>query len=163
IRNPVESHPIPTASRDLLPKPCLLYPERVIEYPDPFEFEEGLYERIEASESLMQAVDLIQPLAVAPWSVPEDPGELYQFWLSAADGTKVGGYPEWVQDPESPTCSCGARMDLLVMFASCEFDGITWGRWLPIQERDVLTADFELRKPVQSAMDVLFGDAGNLY
>jgi uncharacterized protein (TIGR02996 family) len=163
IRDPVESHPIPTASEDLLPKPCLLYPERVVEYPDPFEFDEGLYGRIEASESLKQAVDLVRPLAVNPWDVPDDAGRLYQCWLSAADGTKVGGYPDWVQDPDYPACSCGAMMDLLVTFSSCEFDGITWGRWLPIQERDLLTAGNEVRGTVQSAMDVRFGDAGNLY
>jgi hypothetical protein len=31
-------------------------------------------------------------------------GWIYDFHLSAAPGTKVGGWPVWVQDPEWPTC-----------------------------------------------------------
>ena len=33
----------------------------------------------------------------------------------------------------------------------------------PIQERDVLAADHDVRKEVQSAVGVTFGDAGNMY
>jgi hypothetical protein len=55
-------------------------------------------------------------------------------------------------------------MELLVMFASWQFDGVTWGRWCPIQERDVLAPghnpDLEM---VAAAMDVMFGDAGIMY
>src|SRR4051794_20707365 len=106
---------------------------------------------------------LVRQLAVGRWELPHAPGRLYQCWLSTADGTKVGGYPDWVQDPAYPPCPCGATMELLVMFSSWEFDGATWGRWLPIQERDVLAADHDVRKEVQSAVGVSFGDAGNMY
>jgi hypothetical protein len=135
----------------------------VVELPDPFELERDVYDRIEASGPLAQALDSVRHLAVGPWHLPEGPGHLYQCWLSTADGTKVGGYPDWVQRPAYPACSCGAKMELLVLFSSCEFDGATWGRWLPIQERDVLTATYAVRKKVQSAMGVTFGDAGNMY
>ncbi len=164
IRDPVRSHPAPTDPvRRYVPKPCLLYSERVVEYPDPFELDEALYDRLQASEPLARAVDLVRPLAVGPWVPPGDAAALYQCWLSTADGTKVGGYPDWVQGPEYPACSCGAVMELLVLFSSWEFDGATWGRWLPVQERDVLTADYRVRTAVQSAAGLMFGDAGNMY
>jgi hypothetical protein len=142
----------------------VLYPEQVVEYPDPFELEEGLYGRIEGSEELQRALNFLQSMPVRGCEFPGDTGRLYQCWLSTADGTKVGGYPDWVQDPEYPSCSCGTTMDLLVMFSSWEFDAATWGRWLPIEERDVLTAKGHKRvNDVQSPANWMFGDAGNMY
>jgi hypothetical protein len=51
----------------------------------------------------------------------------------------------------------------LLTFASWEFDGVTWGRWLPLDEREVLTADYEERNAIQCAPNWMFGDAGCLY
>jgi uncharacterized protein (TIGR02996 family) len=163
ITDPAESHPESSeAEPDYVPRPCLLYPERVVEYPDPFELDDGFDDRIANSGELRRVLESVESPPLAVWRLPGYPGHLYQCWLSAADGTKVGGHPEWVQDPEYPSCSCGATMDLLVTFGSGEFDGASWGRWLPIEDRDVLT-DAPRRRDVIEAAGWMFGDAGNMY
>jgi uncharacterized protein (TIGR02996 family) len=158
------SHPAPSSAEQwYVPKPCLLYPERVVEYPDPFELDHDIDEQIQESSEFERALELVQKMSVGQWSLPDDTEQLYQCWLSTADGTKVGGYPDWVQDSEYPSCSCGKTMELLVMFSSWEFDGGTWGRWVPIEERDVLDANSGQREVVHSAAGWMFGDAGNMY
>jgi uncharacterized protein (TIGR02996 family) len=156
-----------------VPRPCVLFPERVVEYPDPFEFDEGFYSKIAASEELIGALELVRLMRTKSvrrthlkrWGLPwEGAGHLYQCGLSTAAGTKVGGYPDWVQKPAYPACSCGATMQLLVMFASWEFNGVSWLRWLPVEERYVLTdSSVKREKAVCAAAGWMFGDAGNLY
>ncbi|MCY2965056.1 MAG: hypothetical protein NT069_15715 [Planctomycetota bacterium] len=147
-----------------MPDPCLLYPERIVEYPDPFEtIPVPLYELLWDSHVVAIALEYSRQLVTKPWSPLDDASSLYQCALSTADGTKVGGYPDWVQDPWYPKCACGATMDHLVSFSSQEFDGATWFRWLPIEERDVLHAEPPLRQSVQWAANCSFGDAGTMY
>jgi len=55
--------------------------------------------------------------------------------LGAAPGTAVGGWPDWVQDPEYPACeACGKTMTYLLTIASEEADGESWRRWVPVEE-----------------------------
>lgn len=54
-------------------------------------------------------------------------------------------------------------MEHLISFGSGEYDGASWGRWLPVEERDTLTTDFKTRESVNCAADWCFGDAGRHY
>jgi uncharacterized protein (TIGR02996 family) len=166
VQDPADAHPQPEeADEYYVPKPCVLLPERVVEYPDPFEFDLSphLRQALDESMPLQDTLALLQRMPVKKWELPDDVSRLYQCWLSTADGTKVGGYPDWVQAPAYSVCSCGTRMEHLISFSSWEFDGATWGRWLPIEERDVLVSDYEIRNAVQSAAKWSFGDAGTIY
>jgi hypothetical protein len=96
--------------------------------------------------------------------LPGSGSDVYQTALGACDGTKVGGYPDWVQGPHHPQCGCGATMEHLLSFGSWEYDGLTWARWLPIEDRPSLTAnDPNARAEASEAHGMMFGDAGNMY
>lgn len=147
------------------PRPCVLHPERVVEFPDPFELDSELnddIDQLEELENLIEELNETEPPENLHY--PEDgPNEYYQAYLSAAPGTKVGGYPDWVQDPWQPQCKCGQPMEHLVSFDSTEFDGNTWNRWIPLEDRNVLQMDYEATKPVGEPTDWMFGDSGRLY
>jgi uncharacterized protein (TIGR02996 family) len=144
-------------------RPCVLYPERVTEYPDSSELESH-YQSLNENSALVAALEVAKGLKVGGnWSYPDSGSYLYQTWLSAAEGTKVGGYPDWVQDAGYPSCGCGKTMEHLLSFASWEYDGVTWGRWLPVEDRPSLTAEYETREAVGSPHNCMFGDAGNMY
>jgi hypothetical protein len=163
VKDSVGSPPKPIRSvTEYVPRPCSVHPEPVVEYPHIGELSEELTTKIDHAEELKQLLQAMPPPKDV-WRYPHDARSLYQFWLSTAAGTKVGGYPGWIQEPEYPPCPCGATMELLVTFASWEFDGISWGRWLPLDERAVLTASYETRTAVQSGANWMFGDAGSLY
>ncbi len=97
-----------------MPRPCVVHPEPVIEYPHPDDLPDGLAERVNR------------------WG--EEGGGRYWAELSTAPGTKVGGHPRWIQDPEWPLCGCGRRMDHLLTIASGEFG--SQGRWTRLMDRD---------------------------
>jgi hypothetical protein len=102
-------------NEEYLPAPCALHPERVSEYPDGWELDEDLRERVMA------------------WG--EEQGWEYFYHLGAAPGTKAGGWPNWIQDPEYPQCGeCGKTMTYLLTIASWECDGESWRRWVPAEE-----------------------------
>lgn len=134
-----------------------------MEYPDGFEIELGLEQQLTESAALESALAAVRGRRRDGWRFPDDGRTMYFAWLSVADGWKVGGCPDWVQDPAYPVCSCGATMAFLVQCRSTEFDGVSWGRWLPIQDREALTDDYAIRSAVQAAPDVTFGDVGNVY
>ncbi|MFI5492417.1 hypothetical protein [Actinoplanes sp. NPDC051859] len=94
-----------------VPNICGLSPERVRELPYPWELDADLRDRVEA------------------WA--KERGWSYFAHLSAASGTKVGGWPQWIQDPEYPVCHCGTTMTHLITVASGEWDGESWRRWSP--------------------------------
>jgi hypothetical protein len=72
-----------------VPVPCVLHPEPVIEYPHPWDL----------------------PGALAKWAQrwDEEAGGLYWNQLSTTPDSKVGGHPQWIQDPQWPVCGCGRR------------------------------------------------------
>jgi hypothetical protein len=89
---------------------------------------------------------------------------LYWNALSTAPGTKVGGYPRWIQAPQWPVCECGLRMRHLLTIASEEFDGHE--RWLPLEDRDdpKITGRRLLTDRVCWAPHgLMLGDVGSLY
>jgi hypothetical protein len=139
---------------DLIPNPCCLHPEPVIEYPHITELSDQERKKLEA------------------W---ENEGEyIYQFLLSVAPGFKVGGYPRWIQDPEVPTCQCGRRTEHLLTIASSEFDPATAPRWCPLEDREVWEASqltnyhddkktHEAAALAQVASGLTIGDCGSVY
>jgi len=120
---------------DFIPKPCSVSLEQTIDYPDWGDLTEELSQRIAAWE--------------------QDSGWIYVSHLSMAPGTKVGGWPKWLQDPEWPTCPRGHAMDHLLTAASWEWDAESRRTWRPEgqAENDEGHADAGL----------MLGDAGNVY
>jgi hypothetical protein len=119
-----------TADEDFIPNLCSVSPEQTIDYPDWSELSEELRQHIEAWE--------------------QDSGWSYAYHLGAAPGTKVGGWPEWMQDPEWPTCPRGHPMDHLLTIASWEYDAESQRTWKP---PDLADGDAGLT----------LGDAGDVY
>ena len=117
-------------------------PERVQEFPSAFSLSAEDFERLS--------------------EISEEAADLYQYSLSVAPGIKVGGFPRWSQDPEIPPCECGRLLDYVLTIDSSEFDGGTFERWLPIQERDLWHAPYEKRTQVQSAAGLTLGDMGEM-
>ena len=121
-----------TAKVNYIPNPCSLSPEQVVDYPDWWELPEDLRQRIEAWE--------------------QDAGWIYAYHLGAAPGTKVGGWPNWHQAPEWPTCQRGHPMDHLLTIASWEWDGESWRTWRPPDLPDR-----------HDDAGLMLGDAGDVY
>ncbi|MCA9070393.1 MAG: DUF1963 domain-containing protein [Planctomycetaceae bacterium] len=99
------------------------------------------------------------------WSVAVG-ADAYQSYLSSSECTKIGGYPDWIQRhrPSIPNCEeCGKPMEFFQSFGSGEFDGVTWGRWCPIEERDALNASPKMRLSTWESPGWMFGDSGQVY
>lgn len=151
---------IPTVGEEEYnPRPCILHPERVVEYPSAivlwYDWPD-MWKKIETNVQLQQMLEAVTEVDF------EDTGMLYDNWLSVAAGTKVGGHPQWIQDPTIPTCRCGNNMDYLLTISSDEFDGGTGVRWLPEEDRDVWNSGHTTIDSIRSAADLMLGDAGNL-
>ncbi len=102
---------------------CRVYPERVQEFPDVMTLDSELQIRLDK------------------WNISPIPDEqlengltLYRQELSTASGTKIGGYPQWIQDPEVPTCPNGHPMSFLLTFSDTEYDASTERRWRPVED-----------------------------
>ena len=109
--------PPPTAAveEDYLPRPCVLHPEQVVEYPWWQELPAELGQRIRQ------------------WDDGRQLGEETYFSVSQAPGWKAGGYASWeladLRPMDCPTCR--RRMDLLLTISSSESGGASW---LPVEE-----------------------------
>ena len=139
--------PRPVTSKDAsdyVPRPCALHPERVVEYPHIWELPTTISDRIDA------------------WQAEQGQRTLYQSLLSTAPGTKVGGHPAWVQEPEPQTCEAGHEMEHLLTISDTEFDGGTWPRWLAVEEAGAWTGPTDQRFAVQEAAELRFG-RGSIY
>lgn len=138
-----------------IPAECRLFPERVLEYPSAFALADGTVDQLDEWLAANARHDL-EALGIPA-------GGLYQYHFSVAPGTKVGGFPLWIQDPEIPSCNCGAAMEYLLTVDSAEFDG-TYQRWMSPNERWVWEADDYLaRFAAQSAANLMLADMGNLH
>lgn len=165
VKDPVEEHPQPTSGESwYIPSPCVIIPERTQEYPQAWEFEQDTLDSIASNPDLLEAVERLPLKPEGNWGIASNGNDAYFNYLSTSQCTKVGGHPDWVQHPGIPNCNvCGSQMEHLLSFGSAEYDGGTWGRWLPIEERDTLTSAYEIRSSVQSAPDWTFGDMGQVY
>ena len=142
--------PAPDEETDpqLVPSPCVLHPERVVEYP---------------------ADEVLGPLAEVIARIEQDTGWAYESELATATGTKALGHPDWIQSPDWPVCGCGAEMEHLLTVASWEFSRGDEKRWIATEDRPAMDgwgfdADddhpwFALRNPA----GLMLGDVGNVY
>ena len=147
-RNPTERY---------LPNECALHPEVVHEFPPFDELPAPLQKAIANDRSL------VNPLVDPPLEIVEDEFSTtaYDWFYSVADGTKVGGYVRWIQDPEYPTCTrCDGQTEHLLTMASWEWDGGTYQRWKPL-ELDAKRAS--VRTDGGDDHGMMFGDAGAIY
>lgn len=155
VTTPLDSPPapVPWCRDDYLPATCLLHPERVLEYPHPGDpLPQELLERI--------------------WEWDEGSEWEYQYHLSVAPGTKVGGWVKFAQDPSWPDCSRRHQMDHLLTIASRENDGASWETWAPVEQEDLAEIEAlrrqgrghsSLRYRPGDPAEIKIGDLGSLY
>ncbi|MFF4867093.1 hypothetical protein ACFY3J_36595 [Streptomyces sp. NPDC001231] len=87
-------------------------------------------------------------------------GLYYSYHLAEAPGIKLGGYPDWTQEPCWPDCeACGERMKHLLTVASEEFDGESWRTWLPVEDR----TDSGWTEAADNPAGLCLGDVGGVY
>ncbi|MCX5077911.1 hypothetical protein ACWGCI_17265 [Streptomyces sp. NPDC054949] len=113
-----------------VPKPCLLAPEQVTEYPNSLDLSPQMRQMV-GDWSRWQAADVGVDSSYADY--PED---FYDGWLADSPGWKVGGWPPWGRtDPYRRFCAvCDAQMVPLLTIASFEWDGGTPG-WAPYEDQ----------------------------
>ena len=138
-----------------VPMECRIHPERVTEFPSAFELPLTKVDALNTWLTENARADL-EALAI-----PD--GGLYQYHFSVAPGIKIGGYPQWVQDPQYPTCGCGTAMDYLLTIDCTEFSGM-YHRWADLEERRAFEADWrERRHPQASAELVMMDGTANVF
>ena len=160
VQNPLSKMPEPNLNEfDYIPQLCTLHPERVLEYPDVFELSDQYPELMETIENIEHPYfeGLLEDDEIF-----EDTSVVYQYLLSVAPGIKVGGYPDWIQYPEYPQCVCGRQTEYLLTISSREFDSGTHPRWAASDAKDIWQKPYEERTAIQSAPDLMLGDAGNI-
>ncbi len=95
---------------DLVPVPCRLFPERVMEFPS---------------------------LSVLPKPVRDQlpDAKRYADLQSVCPGTKVGGYPLWPAAPKPTACEkCRWPMDFLLAISDSEWSDAGRARWRPRED-----------------------------
>jgi hypothetical protein len=119
VTEPVAELPDTTnAFLGYVPVPCRVFPERVTELPD--------WHTVRVTP-LRAKIEGWKP------DGGRNPVEFYETELSAAPGTKVGGYPRWRGTPNPPACAtCKRGMDYLLTVDSDEWAGGTG--WVPVEE-----------------------------
>lgn len=144
VEPPASRFDEPHFAQDYVPLPCVLHPEPITEYPDIADLPGDLRERVQR------------------WDAEHD--SLYWAALSTAPGTKTGGHPRWIQDPEWPTCDCGARMEHLLTIASKEFASAD--RWLPVEDAtdpSITGPKFVIDRDCWAPHGIILGDVGSMY
>jgi hypothetical protein len=106
-----------SAFLNYVPVPCRVFPERVHELPD--------WHTVKVTP-LREKVEAWKP------ADGRNPVEFYERELSAAPGTKVGGYPRWLGTPNPPSCGvCKRGMDYLLTIDADEWREPSW---IPAEE-----------------------------
>ncbi|MGO4615468.1 hypothetical protein AB4305_13910 [Nocardia sp. 2YAB30] len=129
---------------DLVPEPCTIDPEQVIEYPHSWELEGELEQRVDQwTWAQIPGVDLDD---LEEWDSPYSA-------FCIAPGTKIGGFIKWgMQDPYPNPCpTCGTATEPLLTIASREYYE---RHWVPYEDQ---AAD-NLREPAQ----ICISDVNNL-
>ncbi|MFI7357812.1 hypothetical protein ACIBTP_28310 [Streptomyces avidinii] len=119
-----------------LPKPCVLAPEQITEYPNHLELSKELQQQLEDWSRWREAGPGMDG-SYAPY-----PESFYRSQLSVAPGWKVGGWPQWgFTDPVPRLCpACGTAMDALLTIASNEWDRNNHG-WVPYEDQALAALD----------------------
>ncbi|MCO6005213.1 hypothetical protein NE236_09470 [Actinoallomurus purpureus] len=148
VTDVLEAPPVPDLEGELpgfydgaIPRPCVLHPERVTEYPWHQELPADLRDRL--------------------WAWDEGKG-LYDE-VATAPGFKVGGSMDWsVSDMARLECvTCAAPTVLLLQADSYEAAG---GRWQPLEERHLVfgTPEYE-RAEHPTGMELARGGHGGFF
>lgn len=120
VGTPLAEQPVPevVGREELVPSPCVLHPEEVVEHPYFMSLDPALQERI------------------AAWEGPESEGDRYVSDLSTAPGWKVGGYVAWtLTGPRPLVCSvCRAELLPLLTIDEREWDSGTTS-WIPREDQ----------------------------
>lgn len=147
IGNFWEEPPAPVnPETDLCPKECKVHPERVGELPALWALPSGMVENLEQYIGETGSEDLQRFGLDAEGS--------YAAAFGSAPGSKVGGYPLWIQDPEELQCSkCGNDMQHLLTISSSEVHGCV--RWVPEGE--------SMDSVKNSDTGLTLGDMGSMY
>jgi hypothetical protein len=118
VAAPHANHPpIDGAFPGYIPVYCRLFPERVTEFP---------------------------PAALLPEAVRKKVAALdgYDALLSAAPGTKAGGYPWGATRDQVTACDrCRRPTDFLVGVGGPEWTDQSWKRWMPVEEQPKRSPD----------------------
>jgi hypothetical protein len=122
----------------LVPRACVLHPERVPEYP--------AYRHLTEEQRAQVDAWAGQPA--------------YASYSGYAPGTKVGGWPRWFDEMPWPRCPAGHAMEHLLSIASSEFDARSWKAWLPTEDRDSNGEPREDRFDMASG--ILLGDGNTM-
>ncbi|MFJ8932017.1 hypothetical protein ACIRLA_36150 [Streptomyces sp. NPDC102364] len=153
--------PQPSAiqSEHYLPRPCLVCPEQVTEFPSSAELNPGLRAQV---RTWSVSRERRMPLPGAPnWSG----GSEYDCALSVSPGWKVGGWAPWsFTDPAAQLCrDCGSLMVPMLTIASQEWQA-GYDTWTPYEDRLAAAAakrDGTLPDPATPTL-VTIGDGHNL-
>ncbi|MFJ8544977.1 hypothetical protein ACIRFH_23665 [Streptomyces sp. NPDC093586] len=120
VDTPLAENPAPevVGREELVPNPCVLHPEEIVEHPYLMALDPNLQDRIMA------------------WAGPDDEGDRYISDLSTAPGWKVGGYIAWnLTGPRPLICSdCGAELAPLLTADEREWDPSTTS-WIPMEDQ----------------------------
>jgi hypothetical protein len=124
-----------TDERFYVPKPCVLHPELVTEYPD---LEDLPTEMRDEVELLGAQIDYVGELSTAP-------------------GWKVAGWPQWSVTGAHPIecATCGTQMDLLLTIDTTEHEA--GSRWEPVD-----ADDRDLRAERREPTGIVIGRWGSL-
>ncbi len=158
---------------------CTFHPEPYIDYPDYSELDDATREAVNQwhspareeecrwvapEASLGEIVSMFAgtlPATDMDW-LRESWGEgaqAYREGIGAVPGTKLFGYPAWVQGPEYElSCPQGHEMRFLGQWDTTEFGLDQDARWCPIEDQ-ALAPTGELSCP----HGVMLGDTGRLY
>lgn len=125
VRNPRSELPeLMYTGSGLVPIPCRLYPEQVIEYPSD--------EEHPPSQQLSDDIDR--------WAETwPDPANSYPEWWSRSHGAKVGGHP-WANQTDcvriARDTDDGRPMRHLLSFSGSEINHCHW-QWCPVEDRNL--------------------------
>jgi hypothetical protein len=142
----------PLGVEGMVPKMCRLHAEWYPDYPVLWEAREltgwsdlvrELQARLSFDTSYQENED---------YEANECINEFYAENLGAVNGTKWGGYADWIQDPQVPSCECGTVMHHLLTVASSV--NPTLGSFsVVVESRQSVSWDDEL----------CMGDVGSVY
>lgn len=107
-----------------LPAECSVNPERVLEFPNGPNLDFDMRRRINEWNPL-------------PAGEVDSGMDLYDAELSTCTGTKIGGHPHWVQEPQVPKCRNGHGMIFLLALTDMEFHAGSICRWCPIEDQEL--------------------------
>jgi hypothetical protein len=133
VAEPLATPPEPETedTGNLLPAPCVLDPEEVMEHEDLWALPEALREWIETWE------EETEETAEETWEEGIDEPPTYTHDLSIAPGWKSGGGISWALTaaPMRVDCqTCGAAMRPLLTSDTREWDGGTTS-WIPLEDQ----------------------------